>query len=132
MDLETQENTSQEEIELHPEQARLRQDTYSSLTDISGIDLFSDELKALIQSLKEEELQSGQILREKVFVNGVTLEISAFDGLAGKLFAYDEERVLLQDYRRGEEAFSIWDLGLILAAVLAVAALYLCVFGRKK
>ena len=42
-EMDNAETEEQEELELHPEEVRQRQDTYSSLTDLSQIHLFTSE-----------------------------------------------------------------------------------------
>ena len=54
-EMDNAETEEQEELELHPEEVRQRQDTYSSLTDLSQIHLFTSEFNNRMEEKERRE-----------------------------------------------------------------------------
>ncbi len=120
------------EVELHPEIAKQRQDTYNSLTDLNGIDVFSTEFENAVRRITEEKNQRKQELNGQVF-DAEMLRIKGADTeLASKLFEGQEETILRHDYTNNVKGLSVMDIGMVVIAVLAVCGIYLFLFQDKK
>lgn len=119
-------------IDLNPESVRQRQDTYSSLTDLHGVDVFSDEFKENIDSVKEQRNAEEENLNSSVFIKEINVSDSKDDWLLSQLFYKQEEMILSQNYESTGKGLSVMDVGLVVIAVLAVTALYLVIFSDKK
>lgn len=121
----------QSDIELHPEIAKQRQDTYSSLTDLSGIAVFSDEFEILSDKVEQKKVNEDKALQDKVFFSEILSTAGKDDDLLAKVFVEKQEQPLLQDYRKEQYQFSFIEIGLILISVLVMTAVYLFLFQKK-
>lgn len=120
------------DIELHPETVKQRQDTYSSLTDLEGINIFYDSFQEIVLSHQNAEDNKFKSIAQKVFIDEIVGENSEDMQITSKLFQKQDEIVLKHDYQKENEKTLIIDISLILIAVLAVAALYIFFFNNKK
>lgn len=119
-------------VELHPELVRQRQDTYNSLTDLNGIDVFFTEFENTVRYVVSERIQELKALEEKMFDGQMTIWEGADGELTEKLFAGQEENILRHDYTQDESRLSFVDIGMVLIAVLGVSALYVFFFRDRK
>ncbi len=119
-------------LDLNPELVKQRQDTYSSLTDLHGIDIFSDEFAERLQEIEANFEKQEQQLKNVVFIEeaGNTNDVDGW--LYSQLFVEKEELVLKQEYVNKEDSLSLIDIGIMAIVVFAVAALYLFIFNDKK
>lgn len=119
-------------VELHPELVRQRQDTYNSLTDLNGINVFFTEFENTVRYVVSERIQELKALEEKMFDGQMTIWEGADGELTEKLFAGQEENILRHDYTQDESRLSFVDIGMVLIAVLGVSALYVFFFRDRK
>lgn len=120
------------DIELHPENVRQRQDTYSSLTDLEGINIFYDDFQETISKVKKIENKKLEEINQAVFVDEIIVENGSDVQITSNLFRKQEEMVLKHDYQEGNNKSLALDISLALIAVLAVAALYIFFFNERK
>lgn len=120
------------DIELYPELVKDRQDTYNSLTDLAGINIFTDEFREISNQVKEAKVKYEQKIKEEVFAEEILQKQNREEKLISQLFINKEETVLQHDYLKNNEGWSFMDTGLVLICVLAVSALYLFFFHDKK
>ena len=119
-------------LELNPELAKQRQNTYSSLTDLHGIDIFSDEFGKQVEEIEANYKKQEQQLKHVFFVHENQNSNVVDVWLRSQLFGEKEELILTQEYVNKEASLSLIDIGIITIVVLAVAALYLFIFNDKK
>lgn len=119
-------------IELKPESARQRQDTFSSLTDLHGIPVFSDDFKIKVNAVKENCNLEEMTLYSLIFVDGFNKKEGKDDLIISQLFSENETLILKQDYQHYGEKVSIVEVGLVTIAVIGVMALYVFVFRNKR
>lgn len=120
------------EIELHPEEVKQRQDAYSSLTDLNGIDVFSTEFQNTVKKVIQGKSQKEKEKKEEIFVNKIMVQQDYDIQLSTQLFLNEEELVLSHNYSENNAGWSLMDISLVLIAVLAVSALYLFFFQDRK
>ncbi len=120
------------EIELHPEEVKQRQDAYSSLTDLNGIDVFSTEFQNTVKKVIQGKDQKEKEKKEEIFVNKIMVQQDYDIQLSTQLFLNAEELVLSHNYSENNAEWSLMDISLVLIAVLAVSALYLFFFQDRK
>lgn len=120
------------EIELHPEEVKQRQDAYSSLTDLNGIDVFSTEFQNTVKKVIQGKAQKEKEKKEEIFVNKIMVQQDYDIQLSTQLFLNEEELVLSHNYSENNAEWSLMDISLVLIAVLAVSALYLFFFQDRK
>ena len=126
-----QKEERQSDIELHPEIAKQRQDTYSSLTDLSGIAVFSDEFKMLSEKVKQSQEMKDKELQDKVFFSEILNTAGKDVDLLTKVFMEKQEKPLMQDYSIENALISFIEIGLIFIYVLLMTAVYLFLFQKK-
>ena len=126
-----QKEERQSDIELHPEIAKQRQDTYSSLTDLSGIAVFSDEFKMLSEKVKQSQEMKDKELQDKVFFSEILNTAGKDVDLLTKVFMEKQEKPLMQDYSIEKAQISFIEIGLIFISVLVMTAVYLFLFQKK-
>lgn len=119
-------------IELHPELVKQRQNTYSSLTDLHNIPLFTDEFRVRMETDRQMRKKEEALLRNSTFNQNFIMVQDSDEWLVSQLFAGQQERVLEQEYIQNDTSLSFMDISILLIAVLAVSALYLFVFKDKK
>ncbi len=95
-EMDNAETEEQEELELHPEEVRQRQDTYSSLTDLSQIHLFTSEFNNRMEEKERREEDQYIELSEEVFMHAVRGKGS--EELKLQLFTGEQGQKLLHDY----------------------------------
>lgn len=128
----TEEMLEEGAIELHPEEAKHRQDTYSSLTDLSGIDVFSDKFQETVSQVQEEKNHKFEEMQNEIFTEEVIREQDADAEIRSFLFMGQKEQTLLHDYEKSTNGWSVMDISLVLIAILAVSALYIFFFNDRK
>ena len=107
-EMDNAETEEQEELELHPEEVRQRQDTYSSLTDLSQIHLFTSEFNNRMEEKERREEDQYIELSEEVFMHAVRGKGS--EELKLQLFTGEQGQKLLHDYgemSRGSYTFEV-------------------------
>ncbi len=120
----------QGDIELHPELVKQRQDTYSSLTDISGIAIFSDEFQVKVEQWQKSKYDADAVVYQKVFF-GQQINAIDDDSFMQKLFTEQGVEMYLHDYTDTGKKVSFIDIGLVIFSALLMAAVYLFIFGKK-
>lgn len=121
-----------EDIVLHPETVKQRQDVYSSLTDLYGIDVFSTEFQKAIERVMGEKRQREEQIGEQVFAGDMLRQRDADTQISEKLFLGQKQSILSHDYKSTSDAWSFMHIGVVLFAVLAVSALYIFIFQDRK
>lgn len=119
-------------IELKPEVAKQRQDAYSSLTDLHGIDLFTDEFRGKKDIVEKNYEKDAEQLQEMIFDKEKNMTNENDDWVISNMFINQNTMILKPDYEKRESKISIMEIGAVLIAVLIVTAIYLFIFGKKK
>lgn len=119
-------------VELHPEIAKQRQDTYSSLTDLNGIDVFFTDFENAVRQTTFEKEQKIAELEGKMFDGKIIVWESADWQLTEKLFLGQKENILRHDYIQDVNKISFVDIGMVLISMLGVSALYIFFFRDRK
>lgn len=127
-----EEQKDESEIELHPEVAKQRQDTYHSLTDLNGIDVFSTEFEASVKAVMGEQIEKLRKLEGQVFDQEPVSPKSTDEELTDKLFTGQQETILRHDYTKDQKGVSVMDIGMVLLAMLAVCGIYMFFFQDRK
>lgn len=128
----TEEMLEEGAVELHPEEAKHRQDTYSSLTDLSGIDVFSDKFQKTVSQVQEKINHEFEEMQKEIFMEEIIREQDADAEIKSFLFMEQKDQTLLHDYERNTNRWSVMDISLVFIAILAVSALYIFFFNDRK
>ena len=121
-----------EDIELHPELVKQRQDVYSSLTDLYGVDVFTTEFRDIVERVVNERKQREELIEEQVFAEDMLRQQAADTQITEQLFLGQKQNILSPDYKSGSDSWSLMQTGVVLIAVLAVSVLYIFIFQDRK
>lgn len=121
-----------EDIELHPELVKQRQDVYSSLTDLYGVDVFTTEFRDIVERVVNERKQREERIGGQVFAEDMLRQQAADTQITEQLFLGQKQNILSPDYKSGSDSWSLMQTGVVLIAVLAVSALYIFIFQDRK
>lgn len=119
-------------IELNPKAVKGRQDTYSSLTDLHGISVFTDEFHNQMEAAERQREMEEEELQQSFFVNEVNILQDKDEQLLSQMFTGQQETVLKPDYTKNANKISGIEIAMVFIAVFAVTAMYLFLFGDKK
>ena len=122
----------EKDIELHPEEAKQRQDVDSSLTDLNRINVFSAEFQNTVKQVTEKKKQLEKDKREEIFVEEIVRQGNSDMQITSLLFMDRGETVLSHNYFENNTKWSLMDVSFILIAVMVVSALYLFFFQDRK
>ncbi len=121
-----------EDIKLHPELVKQRQDVYNSLTDLYGVDVFSTEFRNIVESVVNERKQREERIGGQVFAEDMLRQQAADTQITEQLFLGQKQNILSPDYTSASDSWSLVQTGVVLIAVLAVSALYIFIFQDRK
>lgn len=132
--MEEQTPQDETELELHPENIRTRQDTYSSLTDLYQIDLFTEEFQAVENQVALREHAKTNKLENNIFIKKVAVEEDAYEQLASQLFGGTGVTQLLPSYTEESQQISWINIGMLLLSVFLVIGIYTVfeIKGKEK
>ena len=117
-------------IELNPDTAKSRLDTYSSLTELSGVNIFSDEFRN-VKYLREKINENTDLnLKQFIFMKDlIGVNENSYSSL---LFLGTEKSTIMKNYETNKEGFSFLYISVVLIAVLAMTTLYMFFFYDQK
>ena len=121
-----------EDIELHPELVKQRQDVYNSLTDLYGVDVFTTEFRNIVERVVNERKQREKQIGEQVFAGDMLRQQATDTQITEQLFLGQKQNILSPDYTNDSDSWSLVQTGVVLIAVLAVSALYIFIFQDRK
>lgn len=121
-----------EDIVLHPEAVKQRQDVYNSLTDLYGVDVFSTEFQDIVERVSGQRKQREEQIGRQVFAEDMLRQRDAETQVLGQLFLDQKQNILTPDYAGGSDVWPFMHAGVVLIAVLAVSALYIFIFQDRK
>ena len=120
------------ELELHPEEVREKTDTYSSLTELYGVDIFTKNFKIRKNELMQADNEEAEEIEKQLFKvwNG---EIGIReDELTAYLFKAQKEEVYLPSYQTENQTWGIAEGIMIAVPIAIVIAIYILFFIDKK
>ena len=120
------------DLELHPETIKQRQDTYSSLTDLAGIEIFYDSFREKVTRIQQRQDETSEKITQKVFVEEMLPEGDSDIQIILNLFTGQEEVVLSPDYQTGNKSALVMETAMVLIAISAVLVLYIFFFKNWK
>lgn len=120
------------DLELHPETVKQRQDTYSSLTDLAGIEIFYDSFREKAARIQQEQDERSEKRAQKVFVEEMLPKGDSDIQMISNLFTEQEEVVLSPDYQTGNKSAWVIETAMVLIAVSAMLIIYIFFFKNWK
>jgi hypothetical protein len=119
-------------LELRPESVKEKQDAYTSLTDLYGVEVFTNWFEEKVSQEASADAVKDTEITSSVFSGRYDMTDTGKDEIYGLLFTENTSQVLMQDYKNtGREisAFSIFMVGI---SMLGVLLLYRIFWIEKK
>lgn len=117
-------------IELNPDTAKARLDTYTSLTELSGVNIFSDEFRNAKYLKETIDKNTDLYLNQFIFIKDVIgVNENSYSSL---LFLGTEKSAITKNYKTVKEVSSFLYFSVVLIAVLAMTTLYMFFFYDQK
>ena len=125
------EDRTVEDLELHPEEVKGKTDTYTSLTDLYGVDIFTQDFQNKIRK-EELEITKYRIRIEKQLFQDIDEESTEeMNPIVEKMFKGTQEEILMQSYDVESGRINWLESTGVILSVILVMMIYL-VFFRKK
>lgn len=120
-------------LELNPEVVNHRTETYSSLTDIYGIPIFSDDLEQKIREYQDEQAIQREKTESELFVKAMVGTASDYEQVKEQLFMQSQGLVLKNNTAIVQTSpfMPITILG-IMTAIFAVSLIKIITQRKKK
>ncbi|MEF9917386.1 MAG: hypothetical protein RR678_10635 [Lachnospiraceae bacterium] len=118
------------DIEINPSVLQERTDTYSSLTDINGANVFTDAYEEKVQNIEKETKLTYDTVQSKVFVEDVAASSNTFDQVKTQLFTNTGTQVVKED-----AASDTSDMGIVIPIIgitLIVTTILLSQYVGKR
>ena len=113
------------ELELHPEEVKGKTDTYASLTELYGVDIFTEEFFELTESVRKETALEQEKIENQLF-NSWKGDLGVReDTLECYLFQENRVEAYLPSYQAGDNNMGIMEAVMIGIAIAAVIAIYI-------
>ena len=95
-------------LELDAGAAAYRLNVRSSLTDLNGIPVFTDEFERIRQCTEDGLKQAQNMLREKAFT--AKMQDGGTDGILTKMFAVQDTQAIVRAERQEQNAYSATEM----------------------
>ncbi|MDD3361683.1 MAG: type VII secretion protein EssA [Hespellia sp.] len=82
------------DININPSVLQERTDTYSSLTDINGANVFTDAYEEKVQKYEQESKQTYDTVQEEVFIADVADSGDTYEDVKSQLFTASQTQVV--------------------------------------
>lgn len=84
------------ELQFNTDILKQKSESYSSLTDLNGVALFTDDYEAIVEKKHQEDSQQNNEIQQKLFVTEIQQE-GADDGIINTLFMSTSQEVVKAD-----------------------------------
>lgn len=111
------------ELELNPEVLKEQSGEYSSLTDLYGVRVFTDDFTSQVQALVKQQMEQTEGYRERVFLSDYDRK-TAKTGYETLLFRSVEQTERIQTYEYAGKGNMIETVSGLMIALLLVAGIY--------
>ncbi len=117
-------------ITLDPSILQEKNETYSSLTDTNGVDLFTDKYEKWVETVKTEEENQNRQIEKVIFNTGSETEQSEYERVQNRLFLNTQPQVKKEIVGKGKNqtGMAVATVGII----LIVFFLVLFSFSEKR
>lgn len=126
------EDRTVEDLELHPEEVKGKTDTYTSLTDLYGVDIFTQDFQNKIRK-EELEITKYRIRIEKQLFQDIDEESTEeMNPIVEKMFKGTQEEILMQSYDVESGRINWLESTGVILSVILVMMIYLVLFRKKE
>ncbi len=123
IDFDTEQTNT--EIQLNPDEVKQRQDTYNSLTDLSRINLFTEEFQKQITLVEKKKSSNNLFLQANMFIMNPDNEKGMEQEILNGLFTKQNAITLLPDYQRKQKGWSLLESGMVFLSCCFVIMIYI-------
>lgn len=121
------------DINIDPSVLNERTDTYSSLTDINGADVFSNAYEEKVQQFQQEKQKVYHTVHNRIFVSGVGNGKDVYNQVIAELFTEVKPQVMKESAasESGGDALAIPMIGIAVVIIILLLARYVEKRRRK-
>ena len=125
------ENNINSNIEFDTSVLQEKNETYSSLTDTYGIDLFTDQYEEKIQEVQLKEYDAYQEIEKKLFETDLESEKDEYEKIQDQLFLYTGSEVKKEEIERTDNTFGI-KIAITGILVILFFFVFFLIFDKKR
>lgn len=120
------------EINIDPNVLNERATTYSSLTDINGLDVFTDSFQKKVTQNKKNTMQPYKTVEGEIFIKSMDTHSDIYEQVKSNMFVSSEMKVLENTSKASSSGFefAIPIIGIVFIIVIIIMIRY--VEKRRK
>lgn len=120
------------DIKIDPSVLQERSDSYSSLTDIHGADVFTTVHEKKVEAYKNENKQAYEDVQEKLFVQSEVVEVDSYEKVKGQLFTDNKSYLIQQTDVAQSSVMEELMLPITVTACVIVLVILINYAGKRK
>lgn len=125
------ENNINSNIEFDTSVLQEKNETYSSLTDTYGIDLFTDQYEEKIQEVQLKEYDAYQEIEKKLFETDLENEKDEYEKIQDQLFLYTGSEVKKEEIKRTDNTLGV-NIAITGIMVILFFFVFFLIFDKKR
>lgn len=120
------------DIRIDPSVLQERSDSYSSLTDIHGADVFTTVHEEKVEAYKNKNKQAYEDVQEKLFVQSEVVEVDSYEKVKGQLFTDNKSHLIQQIDVAQSSVMEELMLPITVTACVIVLVILINYAGKRK
>lgn len=120
------------DLELHPEEVKGKTDTYTSLTELYGVNIFTKEFEKIKEETNRGKEENRQEIEKQLFLDWNAENGIEEDELTSLLFGQQFEEILMESYEKDVQRINFGEAAMVGVSIAAVIAVYLLFSIDKK
>lgn len=124
--------TDNSKIEINPSVLQNRSQTYQSLTDVNGADVFTDDYEEKVKDYQQKEQRSYEDTKEQVFIKKMDENAGKEEAVKEQLFLTTGSQQLQQQQQQAEVTASLDAYWIPACGILLAVGILLLLQYRKR
>ncbi|PLT72051.1 hypothetical protein CDL26_10215 [Mediterraneibacter gnavus] len=125
------ENNANSDINFDTSVLQEKNETYSSLTDTYGIDLFTDQYEEKIQEVHLKEYDAYQKIEKKLFETDLESVKNEYEKIQDQLFLYTSSEVKKEEIKRTDNTLGV-NIAITGIMVILFFFVFFLIFDKKR
>lgn len=125
------ENNANSDINFDTSVLQEKNETYSSLTDTYGIDLFTDQYEEKIQEVHLKEYDAYQKIEKKLFETDLESGKNEYEKIQNQLFLYTSSEVKKEEIKRTDNTLGV-NIAITGIMVILFFFVFFLIFDKKR
>lgn len=125
------ENNANSDINFDTSVLQEKNETYSSLTDTYGIDLFTDQYEEKIQEVHLKEYDAYQKIEKKLFETDLESGKNEYEKIQDQLFLYTSSEVKKEEIKRTDNTLGV-NIAITGIMVILFCFVFFLIFDKRR